>query len=210
MNTKLIGAGILAVASTLMLTACGTSTGTASAPSSGAAPAASTPVLRSDDGACGSRLELRTGDGKVYALMLDGENDFRVIDITDDAKKDRGGCSLGRGIPGATRTEDSTGAWSARVRSGWDTQLNRCSQYTVIDGRRWILDDPGAAGYLAHGGHGRILAGDPRCGGELPMQPYGGAQCPDLGHGWRYEWDATRGACVANSPAENRGEPQGR
>lgn len=209
MKKSLIG-GILAVASITTLTACGTSTGTASTPSGGASPAASVPVLRANDATCGSRLELRTGDGKVYALMLDGERDFRVLDITEESQRPGGGCSLGRTVPDAPKSEDSTGAQSARIRSGWDTQLNRCSQYTVIDGRRWILDDPNAAGYLAHGGHGRIVAGDPRCGGELPMQPYGGAACPDHGPGWRYGWDAAVGQCVANVAPERQGEPQGR
>lgn len=169
------------------------------------------PTLRSNDATCGSRLELHAADGKVYALMLDGPNDFRVLDVTAAAKVPSGGCSLGRDIPGGPKTEDSTGASSAQIRSGWDTQLNRCSKFVTIDGRRWILDDPSFAefGYLAHGGYGRILAGDTRCGGELPMQPYGGAQCPDHGPGWHYEWDAVRGECVANAPAENRGEPQG-
>ncbi|WP_100492751.1 hypothetical protein [Mycobacteroides abscessus] len=168
------------------------------------------PTLRSNDGTCGSRLELHSGD-KVFALMLDGPNDFRVLDVTVAAKVPSGGCSLGRDIPGGPKTEDSTGASSAQIRSGWDTQLNRCSRYVTIDGRRWVLDDPQFTelGYLAHGGYGRILAGDARCGGELPMQPYGGAQCPDHGNGWRYAWDAVRGECVRDSPAENRGEPQG-
>lgn len=168
------------------------------------------PKLRSNDATCGSRLELHA-DGKVYSLMLDGERDFRVVDITEESKQARGGCATGVQLPGAPRTEDSTGAWSAQIRSGWDTQLNRCSKFVTIDGRRWILDDPQFAelGYLAHGGHGRILAGDARCGGDLPMQPFGGAQCPDHGNGWRYEWDAVRGECVRDSPTENRGEPQG-
>lgn len=207
MKKSLIGAGILAVASTLALTACGTSTGTASAPSGGASPAASTPVLRANDSACGSRLEL-AADDRVFAVYLDSERDYRLVDITADRRDT--GCSLGHDVPDAPKSEDSTGAQSARIRSGWDTQLNRCSQYTVIDGRRWILDDPGAAGYLAHGGHGRILAGDVRCGGELPMQPYGGAACPDHGPGWRYSWDAVVGQCVANAAPERQGEPQGR
>lgn len=168
------------------------------------------PTLRSNDLTCGSRLELHTGDGKVYALMLDGPNDFRVLDVTAAAKEPSGGCSLVQ-MPGTPKTEDSTGASSAQIRSGWDTQLNRCSRYVTIDGRRWVLDDPQFAeiGYLAHGGYGRILAGDARCGGELPMQPYGGAQCPDHGNGWRYQWDAVRGECVRDAPTENRGEPQG-
>ncbi|NOR99721.1 hypothetical protein [Mycobacteroides abscessus] len=168
------------------------------------------PTLRSNDATCGSRLELHSGD-KVYALMLDGPNEFRVLDVTAAAKVPSGGCSLGRDIPGGPKTEDSTGASSAQIRSGWDTHLNRCSRYVTIDGRRWLLDDPQFTeiGYLAHGGYGRLLAGDARCGGDLPMQPYGGAQCPDPGYGWHYAWDAVRGECVQDSPAENRGEPQG-
>ncbi|MBE5469579.1 hypothetical protein [Mycobacteroides abscessus] len=180
----------------------------AAAPAAVPATAPALPVLRSNDGTCGSRLELHA-NGKLYALMLDGENDFRVLDITEESKRPGGGCSLGMQFPDGPRTEDSTGAQSAKVLTGWDTQDNRCTRFTVIDGRRWILDAAQAGGtYLAHGG-GRILAGDARCGGELPMQPWGGASCPNHGAGWVYEWDATRGECVLNAPAENRGAPQG-
>lgn len=127
------------------------------------------PTLVSSDGTCGSRLELRTG-GKVFALMLDGPNAFRVLDVTAEAKKDHGGCVIGLSIPGAPKTQDSTGVNAAIIRTGWDTKLNQCSQYVTIDGRRWVLGEP-ASGYLASGNGGRILAGDPRCGGGLPMQP---------------------------------------
>ncbi|MBN7296651.1 hypothetical protein [Mycobacteroides abscessus] len=166
------------------------------------------PVLRSNDGTCGSRLDLYA-DGKVYALMLDGERDFRVLDITEESKEPGGGCSLGMQFPDGPRTEDSTGARSAKVLTGWDTQDNRCAKFVTIDGRRWILDAAEAGGtYLAHGS-GRILAGDPRCGGELPMQPWGGASCPNHGASWVYQWDAARGECVRDAPADHRGEAQG-
>lgn len=181
----------------------------AAAPAAAPATAPALPVLRSNDGTCGSRLELHA-DGKVYALMLDGENDFRVVDVTEQSKEPSGGCSLGMQLPDSPKTEDSTGAQSAEIRTGWDTQDHRCARFTVIDGRRWILDAAETGGtYLAHGGSGRILAGDPRCGGEVPMQPWGGASCPNHGAGWVYQWDATRGECVLNAPAENRGAPQG-
>lgn len=177
-------------------------------PEPAAAPVTA-PVLRSNDGTCGSRLDLYA-DGRVYALMLDGERDFRVLDITEESKRPGGGCSLGMQFPDGPRTEDSTGARSAKVLTGWDTQANRCAKFVTIDGRRWILDGAETGGaYLAHGGSGRILAGDARCGGELPMQPWGGASCPNHGESWVYQWDAVRGECVLNAPAENRGAPQG-
>lgn len=180
----------------------------AAAPAAVPATPSKLPALRSNDGTCGSRLDLYA-DGKVYALMLDGERDFRVLDITEESKEPGGGCSLGMQLPDSPKTEDSTGARSAKVLTGWDTQDNRCARFTVIDGRRWILDAAETGGaYLAHGS-GRILAGDARCGGELPMQPWGGASCPNHGAGWVYEWDAARGECVLNAPAENRGAPQG-
>lgn len=167
------------------------------------------PVLRSNDGTCGSRLDLYA-DGRVYALMLDGERDFRVLDITEEAKEPGGGCSLGMQFPDGPRTEDSTGARSAKVLTGWDTQANRCAKFVTIDGRRWILDGADAGGaYLAYGGSGRILAGDARCGGEVPMQPWGGAGCRDHGAGWVYQWDAVLGQCAREVPDAHRGQPQG-
>lgn len=181
------------------------------AAASAAAPATASalPVLRSNDGTCGSRLELYV-DGRVYALMLDGERDYRVLDITEKSQHPGGGCSIGMQFPDSPKTEDSTGAWSAKVRTGWDTQDNRCAKFVTIDGRRWILDAAETGGaYLAHGGSGRILAGDARCGGELPMQPWGGASCPDHGSGWVYQWDAALGQCVRDAPVERRGEAQG-
>lgn len=180
----------------------------AAAPAAAPVTTPTLPVLRSNDGTCGSRLELHA-DGRVYALMLDGENDFRVLDITAEASKPGGGCSLGWVFPDSPRTEDSTGAESAKIRTGWDTQTNRCAKFVTIDGRRWVLDAAETGGaYLAHGG-GRILAGDSRCGGELPMQPWGGAGCQDHGAGWVYEWDAVLGQCAREVPDAHRGEPQG-
>lgn len=179
-------------------------------PEPAAAPvtAPTLPTLRSNDGVCGSRLELHS-DGRVYALFLDGESDFRVLDITVEASKPGGGCSLGWVFPDSPRTEDSTGAESARVRTGWDTQTSRCAKFVTIDGRRWIIDAAETGGaYLAHGG-GRILAGDPRCGGEVPMQPWGGAGCQDHGAGWVYQWDAVLGQCAREVPDAHRGQPQG-
>lgn len=180
-----------------------------SAPPPAPVTAPALPVLRSNDRTCGSRLELHT-DGHVYALMLDGESSFRVLDISEESKHPGGGCSIGMQFPDSPKTEDSTGARSAKVLTGWDTQDNRCAKFVTIDGRRWILDAAETGGtYLAHGGNGRILAGDARCGGELPMQPWGGASCPNHGESWAYQWDAARGECVLNAPADHRGAPQG-
>jgi hypothetical protein len=143
--------------------------------------------LRSNDGVCGSRLELWDND-KIYSLLLDGPDNFRVLDITEQSKHASGGCSIGFKIPGYPPTEDSTGVESAQVRSGWDRQDNRCARYTVIDGRRWILDSPSLSGFLLHG-EGRILAGDPRCGDPAPFRPWGEPDCGEK------KWDVVRGWC---------------
>jgi hypothetical protein len=159
----------------------------ASAAASKASPEVKLPRLRSNDGVCGSRLELWDND-KIYSLLLDGPDNFRVLDITEQSKHASGGCSIGFKIPGYPPTEDSTGVESAQVRSGWDRQDNRCARYTVIDGRRWILDSPSLSGFLLHG-EGRILAGDPRCGDPAPFRPWGEPDCGEK------KWDVVRGWC---------------
>ncbi|BBY97856.1 hypothetical protein [Mycolicibacterium fallax] len=142
------------------------------------------PVLRASDGVCGSRFELHLG-AQVYGVFLDSRADTRV-QLLDPLPNM--GCVPAEG-------EDPTGADSARVMSGWDTQTSKCVDYAVIDGRRWLLDDP-VGGYLQHGTD-RVVAGDERCGGaeQLPAEPLGEGVCkrPD---GWNYAWDRARGRCL--------------
>ncbi len=140
------------------------------------------PVLRSSDGTCGSRFELVLGD-RVYALFLDSTTDTRLalLDPPPDV-----GCD-------PDYTGDPTGAETAKVLTGWDRREEKCVAFTVIDGRRWILGAE-VGGYLAPG-EGRVIAGDARCGGELPAEPLGEGVCKRP-YGWNYGWDAARGYCL--------------